>query len=420
MNRKKLKAFTIQIGSGTLIAQLISFAFLPIISTIYSPPEYGKFNFILSLSMLALPLATLRLETSLLVEPSNDDVRRSFKIAIKSGLFLGTVTSPVIFLILYKYKGLEFYDAIEFSIFFLLILISQILMVMLIQINLRNSKYARVGASGMVQNLLIGVSQVLLSKIKPTGGFLALGFILGKTLGVIPLLKSSQAIKISNRFQTNTPKNFIKQKINQNKFLIATSLFDNATSTFPILVVGALFGLQYSGYVGLAQTILTVPITLVAGSIGAVVLGEFSQLNREAPESVQSIKLLLALFFKPLATAVILFSVITILFGAKIFQLVLGARWSDSATLIQLIAIPLAINFIWLPFSNLLITEKKWKALAIFAFLRFSVGAAVASIFIILNSGWIPVVLSFYVSGAFIQVVILVGYGKRKIKNSGN
>jgi O-antigen/teichoic acid export membrane protein len=417
MNRMKLKAFTFQIGSGTLIAQLISFAFLPIISTIYTPPEYGKFNFILSLSILALPLATLRMETSLLLEPNNDEVRRTFNLAIKSGLFFGTVTSPVIFLLLYKIKGLVFYDAIEFSIYFFLILISQILMVMLIQLNIRNSKYAQVGASGIVQNLVIGVSQVLLSKIKPSGGLLALGFILGKFFGVIPLLKSLKMLRISPHFQTSTQKNSIKQKIHQNKYLITSSLFDNATSTFPVLMVGTLFGLQYSGYVGLAQIILTVPITLVAGSIGSVVLGEFSQLNRKSLEPAQNIKLFFIHFFKPLVAAAIFFSVITILFGAQVFELVLGTRWSDSATLIQLIAIPLSINFMWLPFSSYLITEKKWKLLTIFASLRLIVGAAVVSVFLILNSDWIVAVLSFYVSGAVIQLVIMAGYGKREMKD---
>jgi O-antigen/teichoic acid export membrane protein len=133
-----------------------------------------------------------------------------------------------------------------------------------------------------------------------------------------------------------------------------------------------------------------------------------------------NIKLLFLHFFKPLLAAAILFSVITILFGVQIFELVLGTRWSDSATLIQLIAIPLAINFMWLPFSNYLITEKKWKTLTFFAFLRFIAGAAVASIFLILNSGWTLVVLSFYVSGALIQLVIMAGYGKREMASFGS
>lgn len=414
----RLRIFAFQLGIGTLLAQLISLSFLPLITRIFTPNEYGKFTLIISITSMVLPLATLRIETSLLVDSTHERVKRESKVAVFSTLIVGAFISPIILIFLMSIKQLGFVESIEFSILFLITLIFQMLMVIMIHVNLMNGKYIKVAYSGVIQNFMIGLNQLLLSRLKPSGTLLTLGFILGKFFGLIPLLKTFTKIDHSAIVSRRSLFRQVKSKISENRFLISSSILEGALISLPIIASGLLYGIQFSGYIGLAQTVLTVPITLIAGSVGSVVLSEFSYFKKIGLPLEQSLTTAFLHFFKPLTGATIAFIVSVLFFGDEIFGFFLATEWNESIHLMKWLAVPFAINFMWIPFNNVLLAERAWRTLSMISSIRLLLSSTIAFVFFVTEFSWIVVAFSFFTAGSLVQLISMTLFINRGLSKT--
>jgi O-antigen/teichoic acid export membrane protein len=87
----KKKNAVLRLSISSAISQLVTFIFLPILTHIYSPAEYGKLTLIISASAVVISISTLRFETIFM---GTKDISDSNNL-IKSMVFIALLTSLV-------------------------------------------------------------------------------------------------------------------------------------------------------------------------------------------------------------------------------------------------------------------------------------------------------------------------------------
>ena len=95
--RSKSGRGLLQLLTGTVGAQLLTFAALPLISRLYTPESFGQYSLVLSLAAIATPLATLRLESATLLPQDTSHVRSITGVALGAILVIGVVYSGAVF-----------------------------------------------------------------------------------------------------------------------------------------------------------------------------------------------------------------------------------------------------------------------------------------------------------------------------------
>jgi O-antigen/teichoic acid export membrane protein len=406
----------LKIGTGTFMAQAVTFLFLPVISRIYVPEEYGKLSIFLSLAFILIPLGTLKLDIILMVVDNEEEADNLLVIAILTSLFTSLATYPFTIIYFFHFENLTLQNAAFQSFLFSLLLFLQCLMVLSLQAALRMRKDNLIVASSFVQNSSISVLQVILGKVQPTGEFLVIGFIFGKALGIIPMFNTLRQKIINVKLNAGELTGTLKIHGKSGGLLLIASFFDAASISLPAAAIGILFGLNYSGILGVTQAVLTVPITLVGGAIGSVLISELAKSRRDNVGEIKSIDSPLNHLSKPLIFAAAVFTLSTFFVGPKVFEYLLGATWSDASKLIPWFAIPFGINFLWQPLSNLLYVESNWRMYLKFSMLRLTLSCLVGFSTFFFGLGWIQVASGFVFGGSMAQLIGIYWIWKNSIK----
>ena len=80
---KNIRNRALKLGAGTVIAQLISILSVPVITRMYGPQEYGHLTLFLSTASILIPLATLRIESRLVITENSERAGTMLREAIK-------------------------------------------------------------------------------------------------------------------------------------------------------------------------------------------------------------------------------------------------------------------------------------------------------------------------------------------------
>jgi len=140
------------------------------------------------------------------------------------------------------------------------------------------------------------------------------------------------------------------------KFLVKTirayrdfALQSNLASALPLLgvlsiqmILGAGLGVEAVGYFVLAQSIITLPVTVVALASAPVVFHRFVRAADDTPETLQRLALMALLGY--LAVGFVLM-VPFILFGPAIFSFAFGDQWYPAGMAAAALAVPQILNF---------------------------------------------------------------------------
>jgi O-antigen/teichoic acid export membrane protein len=351
-----------------------------------------------------------------MVVNNEDEADNLLVIAILTSLFTSLVTYPFTIIYFIHFEKLTGQNAAFQSFLFSLLLFLQCLMVLSLQAALRMRKDNLIVASSFVQNSSISVLQVILGKVQPTGEFLVIGFILGKALGILPMFNSLKYKIVKVKSTTSKIIPTLRRHAKSGSNLLLASLFDAASMSLPASAIGILFGLNYSGILGVTQSVLTVPITLVGGAIGSVLISELAKMKRDNAGVLKNTDSPLTHLARPLLLAAAFFTLSTFLIGPKIFDFLLGTTWSDTSRLISWLAIPFGINFLWQPLSNLLYIESNWRIYLNFSILRFALSCIFGFSAYFFEFGWIQVASGFVFGGSLAQLIGIIWIWNNTIK----
>jgi len=396
---KKNFRHTLQLGTGTLIAQLVTLVSIPIIARIYSPETYGLLSVMILASSVIIPLITLKVETLIFTLSSKEEIASLLSLTRSFVLFSSLSISILVFGFLLIVKDLSFGVCLKYSAFFLSIVLLQGSILLLVQINLYEKAYLNISKSSVYQNLGISISQIGFGLFQPSIISLVIGFTAGKILGIIPLLKQAQGtFEIGNRFSLGSLRK-AREVFSKTKKMIFGNIFELAQLFVPTFFIGSILGAQYSGYTAVVVTILGVPSTFMGGAIAAVLLAEYSSIN--SPESFKQLRR----YLRPFILLSLIYALILLIFGKKLFLIILGESWTESANLVPFLAVPFAINIFWQPLGSLILKRKKFDLYLTLNFWKLAVSLITLLFCHFLNLSWLLIIFSFYLASSVVQLI---------------
>ena len=389
---------TIQLGIGTLVAQLVTLASIPILTRIYYPETYGFLAIFILASSAILPFVTLKVETLIFTISDEEEVTNLLSLIRDFLLFISLSISIIVFAILISVKNLSIGLGLEYSFYFLIILISQSSVLLLVQISLHAKKYINITKSSIYQNLGVSIFQIGFGIFRPSIISLVGGFLVGKVLGILPLWKQANIKHIKLRQHSSIKLIKLKELFSKSKKIILGNFLDIAHAFIPTFFIGTIFGAQYSGFTAVIVTILGVPSTFIGGAIGSVLLAEFSEI-KSSETNVQ-----IRRYLKPFIALSIIYSATLLIFGKELFLLALGDSWKESANLVTYLAIPFAINIFWQPLNSLILKSKNFDLYVTLNSSRFILSSITLPASYYFGASWISTISSFYLVSSLVQL----------------
>lgn len=343
--------------SGTMIAQIISYAISPIISRIYSIEDMGDFGLYSRIIAFISAIAMARFELSLPLPKNDSHSYLLYRLAIKIALY----TFGICFII-----GLIYLFVTPFSyslLFFVIITLISSIFLILISLGtnwaIRKKNFTVISRSRISNSVFSNGFRLLFGLI----GFGSFGLLVSSLLGYI--LSSIGFIKIflADRvfFRSYKSKKKTLVLVTEYKDLPLINLPHVLTDLGRDLLIAFLivyfFGKSHFGSYTYSIMILSLPIALIGQAIGQVFFNKCSELINSGGSVYLLLKrTLVILFFSAIVPFTVLF-----FFGRDIFAFIFGSNWAIAGYFSEILAIGTFFNFIVSPLSNLPIVLKKQK-----------------------------------------------------------
>lgn len=373
---------------GALVAQSITFLALPALTRIYGPVEYGKYSVLLAFAMMLTPLATLKLETLIVVEKNERAAALYLRIAIYITLsisFLILIINLAIALISQFVKTMNFY---WYWLFLPLLIIINVTVLLSQQITLREKAFKSFSLTGIFQSIFVALFQICLCSVLPKTVSLFLGLFLGKISGISWIYPRTKKLWTIHRKGSNTYFRKLRQVYPQVKLLNQGSLFEAIAVAFPTVYVGIFFGNQSAGIFSLSHVLLMAPIVLLGSGIGSLILSEFREGSEQSGNEIKIQTTEIRKVFYFLIGASILYVIFNFFFSGFLVEELMGPKWTPAAELFTIIGFPYSVGLIWYPLVNLFWSKQDWINYRNFSFIRMILPIAFAIISNILTDDW--------------------------------
>ena len=394
----------LKLGTGTILAQIISLVSIPIISRIYNPAEYGHLTLILSVTAILIPVATFRIETLIVVSDTDEEAAKLLSISANLSLAVSATLFAITFTKYFIFENSSFMHALTTSFLFAMVLMAQSIGVLMVQVALRAHKDSDIARSSVIQNLSISFAQVVTGIWSPSGSALISSYVAGRIVGISPLWRETRKILSKRGSDSRRTLEKYMAQFKASSPLVFASVIDSAILGLPIILITTQFGLQYSGYIGITQTILTVPITLVGGAFGSVILSELSSNIRDNQDSTHRNATIIRTVSKYLFYFSITFAIVTLLFGSAIFKLIFNDNWLEASRLVGYLAVPFGVSLLWQPLMSVYFASQQWNKYLKISISRLVLSTSAAALAIILEFDWIHVTFAFFIGNSIVQI----------------
>lgn len=402
----------ITLMSGTLMAQAIMLAFIPLLTRLYTPSEFGLYSLFFALSSMLGMVSSLKYEQAIMLPKSNRDAQALVFLSIFITIITVIVLSFGLF-IFYDFF-LDYFDGLNYLVW---LLPPSILIIGLIQIfntyATRKQFYKKMATVKMMESVTT-VSTQGISRY-----FFALdGLIIGKLLS--NLFSLYQLLGFHLKKQTLQLKYFSKRRVRANmkrhenfpKYQSSSAFLNSFSQNIPILLFSSLFSPAVAGLYTLTYRVMQAPILLVANSTRSVFYQKASKMYANGED-------ITSLHFKTTIGLIKIFMVplfVVLFFGEEIFIFMFGQEWAESGVIAQITIVWFMFAFITPPTSmmyNILNLQKELLQLQIII-LIFRV-LAIYMGFYFFQSYMVSVLLFTLVS--VVHNLIFMGYIYIKIKN---
>lgn len=350
------------IATGEGVGKVIGIISLPLITRIYSPEDIGILTLYNSVIMILLPFGTLKYSDAIIL-PKTEGLALNLSMLC---FLINLLFSFFTFISFYFFGNglLNLFGFGTIASYWWLIGISIFLInsyEILYNWNLRRDNFRLMAKTKSLQNVFGESAKIIIGYmgVKPLG--LLLGAVIGRSSGIFSLLTQYKLDWFSNKKQLLFKRIrilFLFYKDFPLYRLTSYFLFVSSTQVIPVIIT-SLFGSSSAGQVGLAMTVIGLPITLIGNSVGQAYYNEISKIknyrNNELYEITKSVAKKLVML------GIVPFSVVLLL-SKPIFVLCFGVKWGEAGEFCSILSFYLMTQFIAAPLMNALIVLKRQRA----------------------------------------------------------
>lgn len=359
--------------SGTVVAQVIPVASMPLLTRIFDPQDFGAFSLFVGISSIIIVAASLRFELAI---PQAKEVLIAERIFVLCILIV-LVLSCVLYLSftfaehqLFSILNLNREVAPNFFNFLVPTFLCSGIMQICIARSIRLSDFSGVAMGKIVVSTGYIVCQLLFGILLVPGALL-FGYASGQLLGCIYLLlRSSEWLKSFGRKASFVGiRNSAIEYKNLPIYSAPGAMIDAFCSTLPLLVVSSVYGLTTAGMFGMAFRILGIPASMFSLSLSQIIFQKVASNDGLKPRYISS---LLTKSILGLALIIIPFGVLMFFYGPDLFSLALGDEWRLSGEYASILIIGIGAQFLASPNSQILALKENIKLGTFWQILRLS------------------------------------------------
>lgn len=324
---------TLTLLKGALIARFISMASIPILSRIYSPTDFGLLAAFTAVLTVAVPFTTLRYALAIPIVRSERAARGVVQLAALS-LIATTIALTAICILTLSLHGTLGGLPPNPTVYALLVLgfLLSGSYELLSNWSLRLRRYGELAAVAAKQTFTTALVKIGAGLLFRTPEGLIFGHVSGQAVGLVTLAASLRGGKRRPRLSSSRLRDLGKQLWQFPAFRLPSQFLLALSAQMPVLFVAQHYNLEAAGHFGLAMTVLTVTVSVVATSIGQAFFGEIASVFRTNRSRMVAVTLgvqarllvvggAIALAFYFLAQPVVVFA--------------LGSRWALTGTILS-------------------------------------------------------------------------------------
>lgn len=323
-----------KLASGTIVAQIIAFITIPILSRTYSQEAFGLLAIFSAVVAFISSFATLKYDTALVLPKDDKDAYTLLKLSNIATLIITVICVSFMFLpvpYFRQYQGLQVLIGIG----------------VLLSVNYNNSalwnirykQFNHTAISNVIQSIAIFLAQYLLYHYFELKG-LIIGNVIGISIAGIYLVTNRNFDwKVYRAITKDNMREQGKRYIDFPKYFTAANAILSLSSSLPVLLFVKYIPLSQIGVYGIALRIISQPVSLIANSIRSVILSDMAERKNQNKSILKwYIKIFLGLFIVSLLASLGL-----ILLADYIVNIFLGKEWADAALYAKML-IPLLIG----------------------------------------------------------------------------
>jgi O-antigen/teichoic acid export membrane protein len=391
--------------SGQAIGQAIGFAITPFIARTYSPETYGIFSLFVAFSTNLFSIATLQLPTGYVAARNNRELHVLLQITVFSLLFFTSLF--LVTLTLFKDYVVAIFDAASLSYLLVLVPVYAFFMgidYILLGWNIHLKEFGR-GAIAKISSVVFSKGTTLLY------GLLLVPSPLGLIAGSFLIYPIESCIKLSRRIRSDIS-SFSKISWKEMKevfisyksyplFVTPGLLVASINGQLPVYFLSIYFQNSFVGFFSLANSILTVPLSVITNSTATVFLQKAAETYRDNPTQLTS--LVLELFRKMFLLCFVPLTLFAFI-STWAFELIFGLEWREAGWMASFFSISMILAAPQHPLSVLFrLLEKEYYNLIINV---VSIGFRVIGLGIGVVSNSVQISIAGYALSSIITFVI--------------
>jgi len=337
--------------SWSLLAQLLSFVMLPIISRLYDPFLFGELASFISIVSLLTMLSTGRFEMAIMLPKRKEEA-----------------VSLVVLIIVLSFVFSLFYLGIV-SFFPINLIDHRVLLLIPIYTFLygvwtslsyylnRTKKFNILGVSKVIQSVIVALFSVLFSYYTSRGLILAIIIGLITSLIFIFLKVKDEIFSFSLKFEYI--RNVFHRYIDFLKFSTLSGVFNSLSNVGLPLLISMFFNPVLTGLYFFSNKIIKIPLNLMFSSLSQVFFQKASILYNEMSYT-ELLKFTVSIQ-KKIALLIIPFLVLMSFISPWLFGFIFGKEWIEAGEYVKYFAFFVFMNSLISPISSLMDIFEKQK-----------------------------------------------------------
>ena len=324
-------------GVGTVFAQIVNLASIPVLARIYDPAAFGVWAVVQALALVIGGLSTLRYDLAIVVEPDYIKAQRLFFV---TGL-LAVFVSSLAILILAAGQRFLFVGAQEISggmlvlleVWVILISVSQLMLSWL----MREEAFLQISIAQMGNVVVTNVVQ-LAAHTTSGATWLVGGSVVGQFVAVsilfVVLRRSPKTPEWRAADWFRASVDVLSSHSRFPRFSLPFSILSLIRERAPLFVLGIYASPAQIGMFSQIWRLANVPVGLTSSALRPVMFQRAAAVGAQNTESaVQALLRGLALFGAP-------WVVVAIFWHRELVRLVLGPTWAEAAAYVPAVALP--------------------------------------------------------------------------------
>lgn len=349
-SRSKFTRNVFTLISGTGLAQSLPIALSPILTRLYTPEDFGVLALYVAIGNIMAVIVTGKYELAIVVTKS--DVEAINLVVLVLAI---SCLASAIFFIMVLLWGSEILSSSgypELLPWLYFIPLTTIAVGCYQALNYwanRCARYKTMATSRVMQSGVSSLVQVTVGLSKPTPFGLISGQLLGQIISALslalflPTKEQRFFRKVSIKRMGWVARKYIKYP----KYMVPGQMMSVGATELPVFLLTAVYGAGVAGLFSLAQRVMVMPMSLVAGAVGDV----YRQKAAEQYARQGECKDLFISAFKRLGLFAFLPMLPVAVFGPSLFAFVFGENWRSAGEIATLLSVLVFFQTVSSPLS---------------------------------------------------------------------